>query len=580
DIDNDGDGIPNRLDLDSDGDLCPDAKEAGVTGTLLSGAIFNTSGTITVNNAIAQGIYGSNGLANAVETNDTAAGVTTYISTYSPNATSTVLNACSDTDFDGVGDLVDIDDDNDGVLDAVEAPICYYSASEIAIPSTVSTELTIGAGTMANLYDNISTTTQSFTAQDIVGKSIYEVTPVSAVAITTLNLNNATTIFVAANRIKLQGWTGASWIDLSVAATPPAVNASGVIPFTNTVNPTVAYPKYRLFGDATSTGNINANVISEITLTPTAYQASKNPKATCTVNTDASTGDLLTNDKDSDSDGDGCSDAKEASATTSSTANYAFSGPYGANGLDNSLETSVDSGIINYAPTYQYALSNTLNGCTDTDGDGVGDLVDIDDDNDGILDAVEAPSCYYTAAESKVITSITTQLAPYSTNVIGYSYDNNVSTYSAFSPSLDWVGKELFNITPTNTLPISGVEFDLVNWALSSPAASTFKLQGFDGASWTDLSPAIFSTGTTGTFTASNTLQPNVSYQKYRLVGVAGTTYYGGVTEIRLVPLTTYQASSYPKPTCLVDTDGDGRTNDKDLDSDGDGCSDAKEGNA
>ena len=35
--DTDNDGIPNQFDLDSDGDGCPDAKEAGVIGTLRNG---------------------------------------------------------------------------------------------------------------------------------------------------------------------------------------------------------------------------------------------------------------------------------------------------------------------------------------------------------------------------------------------------------------------------------------------------------------------------------------------------------------------------------------------------------------
>jgi hypothetical protein len=34
-------------------------------------------------------------------------------------------------------------------------------------------------------------------------------------------------------------------------------------------------------------------------------------------------------------------------------------------------------------------LMQRRSGCLDSDGDGVGDLVDLDDDNDGILDAVE-----------------------------------------------------------------------------------------------------------------------------------------------------------------------------------------------
>ena len=64
------------------------------------------------------------------------------------------------------------------------------------------------------------------------------------------------------------------------------------------------------------------------------------------------------------------------------------------------LETTVDSGTINYTSTYSpYAVSDFLAACVDTDSDGVNDLLDIDDDNDGILDATESPSCFYLAGE-------------------------------------------------------------------------------------------------------------------------------------------------------------------------------------
>ena len=33
------------------------------------------------------------------------------------------------------------------------------------------------------------------------------------------------------------------------------------------------------------------------------------------------------------------------------------------------------------------ALDDNVDACTDTDGDGINDLIDIDDDNDGVLDA-------------------------------------------------------------------------------------------------------------------------------------------------------------------------------------------------
>ena len=127
------------------------------------------------------------------------------------------------------------------------------------------------------------------------------------------------------------------------------------------------------------------------------YNPSFNPKTTCTTDAD---GDSKPNHQDSDSDGDGCSDARESGATTSTVANFQFTGTMGTNGFDNSLETAADTGVPNFTPTYSaYALVASLNGCTDTDGDGVPDLVDIDDDNDGILDHIESGSCFLSASE-------------------------------------------------------------------------------------------------------------------------------------------------------------------------------------
>ncbi len=97
-LDTDGDGVLNHFDLDSDGDGCPDAKEASVSGTLISGNIENgdgTTNTITnVSEAIAEGSYGVNGLADAIETNDTFSATTTYTSTYTSTALNSSVSVC------------------------------------------------------------------------------------------------------------------------------------------------------------------------------------------------------------------------------------------------------------------------------------------------------------------------------------------------------------------------------------------------------------------------------------------------------------------------------------------------------
>jgi hypothetical protein len=75
----DNDGIPNRLDLDSDGDGCSDAYESGATASVVPNYRFT-------------GTVGSNGLVNSLET-AVDNGVINYTSTYS-NAINTSIHTC------------------------------------------------------------------------------------------------------------------------------------------------------------------------------------------------------------------------------------------------------------------------------------------------------------------------------------------------------------------------------------------------------------------------------------------------------------------------------------------------------
>jgi hypothetical protein len=83
--DPDKDGIPNDLDLDSDGDGCSDAFEAGATTDKTANYKFPTSSV------------GANGLSSSVENNDTPTATTTYTSTYSNAINNTVKSCCPNT---------------------------------------------------------------------------------------------------------------------------------------------------------------------------------------------------------------------------------------------------------------------------------------------------------------------------------------------------------------------------------------------------------------------------------------------------------------------------------------------------
>ncbi len=586
--DTDSDGIPNHLDLDSDGDACPDAKEAGITGTLTTGTVVNltsptgtaTTATTGVANAIATGSYGANGFADALETSTESGN---YSGVYNYDyAVSDFLNACADNDNDGVPDLIDIDDDNDGILDAVESPKCFYNRVELAVPVDISTELLPYSNYFIEkaLDGNITTASAFAPSQNWVGKVIFKYTAISQIPIASIDIDlvNWGLSSDANQKFKLQGSTdNNNWSDLSAAIYSLANTGTFSIP--NTLLPNAKFKYYRVIGVAGT--SYYGGVLESRFVLSNAFVQSQYTKANCLSDTDDI--DLIPNHLDLDSDGDGCSDALEAGTTSNTSVNYKFTGSasdFGVNGFYNTLEkTNPESNLYKAVYVYEYATDSTYKGCTDTDGDGVTDLIDIDDDNDGILDAIESPSCFYTLDELISPAKISSELTQYSSYVIGNAIDGVGTTLSAFAPNQDWVGKEIFKFTAKSYIAIAGMSFDLINWSLSSASSSTFKLQGSgDNLVWTDLSSSTYSTATSGTFTISNTLAATSKFKYFRIIGVAGSCSYSGVYEARFNLSTSTSASANPKPNCLTgQSDGDIIPNHLDLDSDGDGCSDALE---
>ncbi len=131
--DTDGDTIPNHLDLDSDNDGCPDAIEAA--------GIFTTADLTTDDN-----------LANIPADVD-ATGVPTI--TGSPQATTAAVTddtdatACApagmvDSDNDGITDDVDLDDDNDGIPDLEEGVSCISSINLNSPGNPINTNFAAG----------------------------------------------------------------------------------------------------------------------------------------------------------------------------------------------------------------------------------------------------------------------------------------------------------------------------------------------------------------------------------------------------------------------------------------------------
>ncbi|KFC21111.1 beta strand repeat-containing protein [Epilithonimonas lactis] len=114
--DADGDGIENALDLDSDNDGCFDSIEGDEN---VNSSHLNTDGSI---NYAANGGLGSavtnNGVPNIVNSgafdigNDVGQGIGI--------SQDISKSDCLDSDFDGIPNYIDLDDDNDGILDTTE----------------------------------------------------------------------------------------------------------------------------------------------------------------------------------------------------------------------------------------------------------------------------------------------------------------------------------------------------------------------------------------------------------------------------------------------------------------------------
>jgi hypothetical protein len=295
---------------------------------------------------------------------------------------------------------------------------------------------------------------------------------------------------------------------------------------------------------------------------------------------------------DLDSDGDGCSDAREAGTTTSSTANFAFTGNVGTNGLDNTLETVADNGIYSGTYTYYFSNNSLVNACTDTDSDGIMDVKDLDDDNDGVTDCAEGTTKPFDFSVNALFSNRNVDAA----GIAQFSSSQSLPTTQEVGPPAGdangnislrlnaGVGpKTSYNLAfsiPTgvmvtsNGLSINGFltndeyhEFNTngVRMMVFDPAN---ELELWNGTAWVAM-PANYA-GTTIRW------RPKVNGTKFYFLIPDVTTF--NWTYFNNTASTANGTTINISRACIEqDTDGDGKPNNLDLDSDGDGCADAIE---
>ncbi|WP_175622578.1 hypothetical protein [Chryseobacterium schmidteae] len=341
--------------------------------------------------------------------------------------------------------------------------------------------------------------------------------------------------------------------------------------------------------------------------------------------------DGIINQFDTDADGDGCADAIEGSEYVTAAqihsltlpvgdANYAYRGQIkvlangtatgtpsqvvstqtGANGVPLLVNPAASNngsavgiadntdGSSDVGQGLGISQSVTFNGCTDTDGDGIPDADDLDDDNDGIVDTAECPGVN-TVVNGTFDTNITSWTANPSTGGWAWTvggYASNVAndavnnTLSQTLTNLDKIPNGIVSLTltvgaqdgsnaagSTASLDIllNGVVYATLNNGTTRDATNNVTISLQNGA--------------TSNFTPYSTATQNgYNLQTFTL----NTFYTGPATAVLSFRMNSqnddWSVDNVAIPLRICDLDNDGIPNYLDLDSDGDGCPDALEG--
>lgn len=510
----------------------------------------------------------------------------------------------TDTDGDGIPDITDVDDDNDGILDIEECPVnaCTTTSNLVVNGGFESgaTGYTVGAG-----YG--STLTRIYTGYPRMNSCVGGANNSLMWIDSRLTPDYAwqQTLTLSANtNYQFKFKTADARSSPYAVLVPRLVDASNVVVKTFDTIRTFSIFKLDEYKFTFNSGSYTSLKLQFIVYTTDLLNNDillddimVTPYPTCDYD-----GDGIPNYLDLDSDNDGCSDAFEAGSTLNPQDSI-ISGPYGTNGLANSLEKKIDSTSINYMLYYSNAISTAIKKCADYDKDGILDVVDIDDDNDGVKDADESSACFY---------SSNTWLSGNRSSIGVYTEHSN-NSYLNFNKLLDSVNSnsglsyavDFFNISFIQQTTIYGFDFTFpvelskiyvgyVSTLTHFNVGTFLKLQGSnDFKTWTNLSDSLAYSNTISTngvtsISGVGSVNANVftvtknsgKYRYYRIYWTngGGTLSAGVSNEIYFETPSNFQASEYPKYTCTSDYDNDGKLNHQDLDSDNDGCYDAFEG--
>ena len=254
-------------------------------------------------------------------------------------------------------------------------------------------------------------------------------------------------------------------------------------------------------------------------------------------------------------------------------------------------------------------IGNNLSAQTDSDGDGIINSIDLDDDNDGILDTTENPCTSAqvqwmhnaSSGQSDFATfgNDTTTTSPHFTSANNISFgtgldettDNYPYTYllrnataTTFAAAKTGNDYAQVSYTPSKKMYLNGINFGYFS-TTGSPQfnCGNFKMAVEYSTSAAFTSPIVLLQDIqVGAMVSGGYTTVNNAISKLLLQ--SGTTYYFRVyfyDEQNTDPNNRVRLDDLYFPHCLfVDTDNDQTEDYLDLDSDNDGCLDAIEGSA
>ena len=256
------------------------------------------------------------------------------------------------------------------------------------------------------------------------------------------------------------------------------------------------------------------------------------------------------------------------------------------------------------------AFTNVIFSQTDTDGDGVSNIIDEDDDNDGILDTVECSSFIDNGTTDGVtftmdlVTSVTpsgtsTELVTSATTDYVNSQGNgNPPDGLEYLNGWDQNPGETYAVVDVVDIPVNGastVDFsyyyysyapsDATSYNPTTPITLYYDNGGSSSTNYTFSSADISTLGSGGWVLISGTFSVPAGANNITGFRVRSENHTNSNTTIVGSPFNTDREVfavapaefEVPNLICATDTDGDGIVDSEDPDSDGDGCLDADE---